>query len=214
VTTRIHPTALVEKGVEIGEGTAVWDGVHIRAPARIGASSSVGGKTYIAYGVEIGDRVKINSQVYIPTGVTIEDGVMVSAGVIFTNDRYPRATTTDLRTLRGSGPDERTRPTRVREGATLGAGSIVGCDLEIGRFAIVGMGAVVTRSVPDFHLVLGVPAVPVSIVCRCGQPLVRFVGDKLPDRDEVACRTCGLRYATQGGIVTELSPPQGALRHQ
>ena len=144
--------------MEIGPGTAVWDNVHIRAPARIGRDCIVGGKTYIAYGVDIGDLVKINAGVYVCTAVTIERGVMISAGVIFTNDRFPRATTPDLSELRASTPDESTRPTLVREGATIGAGAVIGCDLSIGRFAMVGMGAVVTRSVADFSLALGNPA--------------------------------------------------------
>ena len=93
---RIHPSAFVEEGVEIGDGTSVWDNVHLRGPSRIGRDCIIGGKSVIAYGVTIGDRVKINSMVYIPTGVTIETGAMISAGTIFTNDRYPRATTPDL----------------------------------------------------------------------------------------------------------------------
>ena len=97
---RIHPTALIEDGVEIGEDTAVWDAVHIRAPSSIGRNCIIGEKSYIAYGVEIGDRVKINAFVYICTAVTIETGVMIAAGTIFTNDRFPRATTPDLSALR------------------------------------------------------------------------------------------------------------------
>ena len=89
-STRIHPTAAIEDGVEIGEGTAIWDSVHIRGPGTsIGSSVIVGEKTYIAYDVNIGNRVKINAFVYICAGVTIEDGVMISAGTIFTNDRFP-----------------------------------------------------------------------------------------------------------------------------
>ena len=95
--------------------------------------------------------------VYICAAVTIEDGVMISAGTIFTNDRFPRATMPDLKTLRPSEPDEHTLPTLVREGATIGAGCIIGNDLEIGRWAMVGMGSLVTKSVPDFHLVIGYP---------------------------------------------------------
>ncbi len=155
----VHPTALVEAGVEIGPGSSLWDNVHIRGPATtIGADCIIGEKSYIAYGVTIGDRVKINAFVYICTGVTIEDGVMVSAGTIFTNDRYPRAATSDLTALRPSDPDEDTLATLVREGATIGAGAIIGPGLEIGRFAMVGMGSVVTHSVPDFALVIGNPA--------------------------------------------------------
>ena len=120
---RIHPTAEIEDGVEIGAGTAIWSGVHVRGRARaIGDECIVGERTYIGYGVQIGDRVKLNAFVYVCTGVTIEDGVMVGAGTIFTNDRYPRATTPDLTTLRPSEPDEHTLPTLVGEGATIGAG--------------------------------------------------------------------------------------------
>ena len=95
----MHPTAIVEDGVEIGPGTSVWSHVHIRGPARIGADCIIGEKTYIAYDVDIGDRVKINAFVYICAGVTIEDGVMISAGTVFTNDRFPRATMPDLSQL-------------------------------------------------------------------------------------------------------------------
>ena len=132
--------------------------------------------------------------VYICTGVTLEDGVMVAAGTIFTNDRFPRATTPDLAALRPSHPDAHTLPTRVRQGATIGAGAVIGCDLEIGRFAMVGMGAVVSRSVPDFHLALGNPARSVGCVCRCGEPLVRFAAGGLPPPGRVACGACGRAY--------------------
>jgi UDP-2-acetamido-3-amino-2,3-dideoxy-glucuronate N-acetyltransferase len=172
----IHPTAIIEEDVEIGAGTAIWDHVHIRRGARIGEQCIIGEKTYIAYQVRIGNRVKINAFVYICAAVTIEDGVMVSAGTIFTNDRFPRAATADLKQLRPSEVDEHTRPTLVREGATIGAGCTIGNDLVIGRFAMVGMGSLVTKSAPDFHLVLGHPAVPVGCVCRCGQIFLRYSG--------------------------------------
>ena len=94
-----------------------------------------------------------------------------------------------------------------REGASLGAGCVIGCDLEIGRFAMVGMGSVVTRSVPAFHLAVGRPARSVAVVSRAGEPLVRFSGALPPDRDEVVCPTSGLRYAIRGGEVVELDPP-------
>ena len=202
---RVHPTAIVEPNVTLGPGTAVWDSVHIRHGTVLGEECIVGEKTYIAYGVRIGNRVKINSHVYVCTAVTIEDGVMVSAGVIFTNDRFPRATTPDLTRLRPSDPDEHTLPTLVREGATIGAGCVIGNDLAIGRWAMVGMGSVVTKSVPDFHLVLGNPARSVGAVCRCGQLLCRFA-DGDADR-RVECRACGLAYHIGGTAVTELTPP-------
>lgn len=196
MTVRIHPTAMVEAGVEIGDGTSVWDNVHIRGPARIGRDCIVGGKTIVSYGVVIGDRVKINSFVYIPTGVTIETGVMISAGAIFTNDRYPRATTPDLSALRGSEPDEKTLPTVVREGATIGAGCLIGPGVEIGAFAMVGMGAVVTRDVAPHALVIGSPARMAGLVCRCGEPLLK--GEPRAAEAELSCASCGRIFALRG----------------
>lgn len=202
---RIHPTAIVEEGVEIGPRTSVWDNVHIRHSSRIGEACIIGEKTYIAYDVHIGNRVKINAFVYICNAVTIEDGVMISAGTIFTNDRFPRAATSDLKSLRPSEPDEHTLPTLVREGATIGAGATIGNDLVIGRFAMVGMGALVTKSVPDFHLAIGHPAASVGCVCRCGQLLMRFrERGEAGHLEEVTCSACGLKYTIKDHVVTEL----------
>ncbi|MBV9957425.1 MAG: N-acetyltransferase [Acidobacteria bacterium] len=200
---RIHPTALIEDGVRLGRGTSVWDSVHIRHSTTLGEECIVGEKTYIAYGVSIGNRVKINAMVYICNAVTIEDGVMISAGTIFTNDRFPRATTSDLKELRSSEPDEHTLPTLVREGATIGAGSVIGNDLVIGRFAMIGMGSLVTKSVPDFHLALGSPARSVGCVCRCGQMLLRFHENEPANLAEVKCSACELRYEVKDGEVRE-----------
>jgi UDP-2-acetamido-3-amino-2,3-dideoxy-glucuronate N-acetyltransferase len=202
-----HPTAIIEEGVEIGPGTSIWDNVHIRHSSRIGEQCIVGEKSYIAYGVKIGSRVKINAFVYICNAVTIEDGVMISAGTTFTNDRFPRATTPDLKQLRSSDPDEHTLPTLVREGATIGAGCTIGNDLSIGRFAMVGMGSLVTRSVPDFHLAYGHPASSQGCVCRCGMLLLRF-SDRDGGSREVACSGCGLRYAVKDRVVAEIAPPR------
>jgi UDP-2-acetamido-3-amino-2,3-dideoxy-glucuronate N-acetyltransferase len=208
VTVRIHPTARIEEGVAIGGGTVIWDHVHIRGPGTtIGAECIVGEKTYIAYGVAIGNRVKLNAFVYVCNAVTIEDGVMVAAGTIFTNDRFPRATTVDLRRLRSSGPDDHTRPTLVREGATIGAGCVIGNDLAIGRFAMIGMASVITHPVPDFHLVVGHPARSIGMVCRCGEPFVRHAPGAKPEFREYRCAVCGLRYAVESDRVRELSPP-------
>ncbi len=193
---RIHPTALVEEGVVLGEDTAVWDGVHIRRGARIGRSCIIGEKTYIAYDVRVGDLVKINAHVYICTGVTIEKGVMIAAGTIFTNDRFPRATDPGLSCLRPSEPGEETERTLVKEGATLGSGALIGPGVTIGRWAMVGMGAVVTRDVPDFALVLGNPAARKGWVCRCGK--------KLPLASSPSCPACGRSYnLLDEGILVE-----------
>jgi UDP-2-acetamido-3-amino-2,3-dideoxy-glucuronate N-acetyltransferase len=204
---RVHPTAIVEQNVTLGEGTSVWDNAHIRFNTQIGEQCIIGGKTYIAYGVKIGNRCKINAQVYICNAVTLEDGVMVSAGTIFTNDRFPRAATNDLTQLRPSEPDEHTLSTLVRSGATIGAGCIIGNDLTIGRFAMLGMGSVVTKSVADFHLVLGHPARSVGCVCRCGEPLVKWNSQSLVTENHecLTCRVCALTYSVTQGEVQELN---------
>jgi acetyltransferase-like isoleucine patch superfamily enzyme len=201
---KIHPTAIIEDDVKIGEGTSVWDNVHIRHGAQIGDECIVGEKTYIAYDVKIGNCVKINAMVYICAAVTIEDGVMISASTTFTNDRFPRATFPDLKNLRPSEPDEHTLPTLVREGATIGAGCIIGNDLEIGRWAMVGMGSIVTKSVPDFHLVLGSPARSVGAVCKCGQLMHRFAENYQTQEASLNCPSCDSRYSMKQGRISEL----------
>jgi UDP-2-acetamido-3-amino-2,3-dideoxy-glucuronate N-acetyltransferase len=207
MAARIHATAIIENNVSIGEGSSVWDNVHIRFDSTIGEECIIGEKSYLAYGVKIGDRVKINAFVYICNAVTIEDGVMISAGTIFTNDRFPRATTSDLKQLRPSDPDEHTLPTLVKAGATIGAGCTIGNDLSIGRFAMVGMGSLVTKSVPDFHLSIGHPAKSVGAVCRCGQLLTRFPEGAAAFTGDIECPSCGLKYAITAGEVIEVNPP-------
>lgn len=203
---RIHPTAILEEGVTVGFGSSVWDNVHIRHSTRIGNECIIGEKTHISYSVVIGNRVKINAFVYICTSVTLEDGVMVSAGTVFTNDRFPRATFPSLDRLRSSEPDEQTLPTLVERGATIGAGSIIGCGLTIGAFAMVGMGSVVTKSVLPFHLVVGNPARIVGCVCRCGQPIAKYDPGQSMVVEHTVCSACGLEYAvSENGTLTELS---------
>jgi len=201
-TTRVHPTAQIEAGVVLGNGTSVWDHVHIRHDTSLGEQCIVGGKTYIAYAVVIGNRCKINSSVYICTGVTIEDGVMIAAGTIFTNDRYPRAASADLLQLLPSDPDELTETTLVKCGATIGAGCLIGSNLTIGRWAMIGMGSVVTRDVPDFHLCVGSPVRSIGAVCRCGNVLEMF-GDEMSMQATLTCLRCQRQYTRMHRQIAE-----------
>lgn len=190
---RIHPTALIEEGVTLGAGTAVWDNVHIRRGASLGRRCIVGEKTYIAYDVKIGDLVKLNAFVYVCAGVTIEDRVMIAAGVVFTNDRFPRAAEPESDELLPSDPTDETLTTVVRRGATIGANATIGPGLELGESCMVGMGAVVTRSVAPLQLVVGCPARPAGWVCLCGRPV------RLPASSSVVCGSCGRRLFIQNG---------------
>ncbi|MBL8728079.1 MAG: N-acetyltransferase [Planctomycetes bacterium] len=186
---RIHPTALVEHDVQIGAGTAVWDGVHIRGGARIGRDCIVGEKTYVAGDVRIGDRCKLNACVYVCAGIELEDGVLVAAHTVFTNDPTPRATDPEVRALLASEAPAAMPRTLVRRGASIGANCTIGPGLELGAFCLVGMGSTVTRPVPPHALVLGNPARLVGAVCRCGRRVATAVRGTVPIGDH-RCR-CG-----------------------
>jgi|SRR5450755_192935 UDP-2-acetamido-3-amino-2,3-dideoxy-glucuronate N-acetyltransferase len=203
MSIRIHPTAIIEENVAIGDGTSIWDNVHIRHDARIGINCIVGEKSHISYGVTIGNLVKINAFVYICTAVTIEDGVMISAGCTFTNDRYPRAADPELTMLRTSEPDRHTLPAVVCAGATIGAGCIIGPGLTVGRFAMIGMGCLVTQSVPDFALMIGRPAHCVGYVCYCGEPVIRFQLGEEPSESQAICQACGRQYELRGSQLIQ-----------
>jgi acetyltransferase-like isoleucine patch superfamily enzyme len=202
---RIHPTALVEDGVVIGPGTSIWDNVHVRGPATIGRDCIIGEKTYVAYGVRIGDYAKVNAQVYVCTGVTLEDRVFVAAGVVFTNDRFPRAFADGYEGLAPSEPNEETLETFVRTGATIGARAVIGPGIEIGAYAMVGMGSVVAGDVPAHALVFGSPARIRGWVCVCGTPVVRGDDADWSTPQQRACERCGRRYRL-GGDDRRLTP--------
>jgi UDP-2-acetamido-3-amino-2,3-dideoxy-glucuronate N-acetyltransferase len=196
----VHRTALVEENVQIGPRSSVWDHAHLRRGAVVGADCIVGGKSYLANSVRIGDRCKVNAMVYLCSGVTLGDGVFIAAHTTFTNDFYPRACVNDLSELRPSVVDEHTTFTTVQDGVTIGAAATVGSDLAIGRFAVIGMGAVVTRTVPAYTLVLGAPARPVALVCRCGRPIASLRDGFLAD-GEYRCAPCDLTYGVRAGAV-------------
>lgn len=193
---RIHPTAIVEDGVVLGPGTAVWDHAHLRRGARVGADCILGEKAYLAYDVVVGDLCKLNACVYLCAGVELGRGVMVAAHTVFTNDRFPRAADPDLQALAPSEPTAATLRTVVRDGATIGANCTIGPGLELGAFCMVGMGSVVTAAVPPHALVAGNPATLRGLVCRCGELVARAVAGTVPAGSH-PCR-CGRRVSWAG----------------
>lgn len=174
--TAIHPTAIVEEGALIGPGTRVWHRSHVRSGSRIGADCTIGFSVYVDTGVVVGDRCKIQNHVSLYRGVVLEDDVFVGPAVTFTNDRYPRASSRDWEVV----------TTSVRVGASIGANATIVCGTEIGRWATIGAGAVLTQSAPPHGLMLGAPARLAGWVCVCGRPLARL-GEAAPAR----CPHCG-----------------------
>jgi len=173
-----HPSAIVDEGAVIGERTRVWHFVHVCSGAHIGAGCSLGQNVFVAGRVSIGDNVRIQNNVSVYDDVTLEDDVFCGPSMVFTNVINPRAHV--------PRKDEYLK-TLVRRGATLGANSTIVCGHTIGEYAFVGAGAVVTRDVAPYALVLGTPARRVGWMCQCGVRLPAGVG-------QVACKACGTRY--------------------
>ncbi len=165
----VHPTAEVAPGAVVGAGTRVWHHAQVREGAIIGQQCILGKGVYIDAGVRLGDRVKVQNGASVYHGVTVEEGVFIGPGALLINDRQPRAINPDG-TLK-TDADWVVTPTLVQTGASIGAAAVVLPGVTVGRWALVGAGAVVTTDVPDHGLVLGVPARLVGYVCRCGQRL-------------------------------------------
>ena len=159
----VHPTAVVEDGAVLGEGTRVWHQAHVRSGARVGAHCVLGKNVFVDAAAVVGDRCKIQNNVSVYSGVELADEVFVGPSAVFTNDRLPRAV----------NPDWEIVATRVERGASVGANATVVCGVTIGAAAMVAAGAVVTRSVAPHQLVAGNPARPAGWVCRCGRIVSR-----------------------------------------
>jgi len=163
----IHPTAEVSPKANIGEGTRIWHHAQVREAVTIGKNCIVGKGVYIDFDVWVGDNVKIQNGAMLYHGLTVEDGVFIGPQACMTNDEFPRAITPEGE-LKGND-DWTVGPIVIRYGASIGACSVILPNVTVGRFALVAAGAVVTRSVPDHGLVVGVPARLVGYVCRCGR---------------------------------------------
>jgi UDP-2-acetamido-3-amino-2,3-dideoxy-glucuronate N-acetyltransferase len=153
-----HSTAVVEDGASVGDGTRIWHFAHVRQGATIGTDCSIGKDVFVDSGAIVGDRCKVQNGVSVYSGVTLENEVFVGPNAVFTNDLRPRAVS----------PNWEIVPTTVRTGASIGANATVVCGNEIGRYAMVAAGAVVTHDVADHELVIGNPARHAGWVCRCG----------------------------------------------
>lgn len=182
----IHPTAIVEPGATVGSGTKIWHFAHISKNARIGKNCVLGQNVFVAEGATIGNNCKVQNNVSLYKGVCLEEGVFCGPSCVFTNVINPRAFIERKTEF---------KPTLVKKGASIGANATIVCGNTIGRYALVGAGAVVTRDIPDYALVAGVPARPVGWVCKCGTKLI------IDDR-RARCPRCGNEYQPddEGGL--------------
>jgi acetyltransferase-like isoleucine patch superfamily enzyme len=202
----VHPAAIVETE-QIGPHTRIWAFVHVMANAAIGANCNIGDHCFIESGAVLGDNVTVKNGNMIWEGIVLEDGVFVGPHVFFTNDRYPRSPRLPQARARYAGRDW-LEPTIVRRGASLGAGATLLAGITVGEFAMVGAGAVVTRDVPAYALVVGHPARVKGWVCQCGQPLKFGEGGSIPreatpgSQEGAECPDCGRAYIGDGKLVT------------
>jgi UDP-2-acetamido-3-amino-2,3-dideoxy-glucuronate N-acetyltransferase len=183
----IHSSAIVDEGARLGTGTRVWHFAHVCAGARIGDGCSLGQGVYVGNDVSIGHNVKIQNNVSVYDAVTLEDDVFCGPSMVFTNVYNPRSAVTRKNEY---------RRTLVRRGATLGANCTIVCGHTVGRYAFVGAGAVINRDVPDFALMVGVPARQAGWMSRHGERLeLPLTGD-----GEAACPATGERYVLRNSV--------------
>jgi UDP-2-acetamido-3-amino-2,3-dideoxy-glucuronate N-acetyltransferase len=184
----VHPTSVIDEGAEIAEGTKIWHFSHVMAGAKLGANCNLGQNVVISPRVTVGNNVKIQNNVSVYTGVVLEDNVFCGPSMVFTNVINPRSHVTRKHEY---------RTTRVREGASIGANATVVCGVTLGRYSFVAAGAVVTRDVADYSLVVGVPAQHAGWMCYCGV--------RLPDLEgTVACPACERHYHIDGASCHEV----------
>jgi UDP-2-acetamido-3-amino-2,3-dideoxy-glucuronate N-acetyltransferase len=155
---KVEPTSIVDENALVGDGTRVWNFVHVREKAVIGKNCVLGDYVYVGRGVKLGDGVKLENRATVYEGVTIEDKVFVGPNATFTNDLIPRSFSTDWKIL----------PTLVKKGASIGARTVIVCGVTVGEYALIGAGSVVTKDVPPHALAYGNPAKIRGFVCRKG----------------------------------------------
>jgi len=197
VSSRIQPTAQVDETATIGDGTTIWDLAQIREDARLGGGCIVGRGAYVGPGVRIGDHVKLQNYALVYEPAVLGDGVFVGPAAVLTNDYFPRSVDPQGRLKRGD--DWEAVAVVVDEGASLGARSVCVAPVRIGRWALVAAGAVVTRDVPDFALVAGVPARRIGWVGRAGVRLAERDGEL----GVWECPETGALYDEKDGVLLE-----------
>lgn len=184
----VHPSAIVDEGAQIGEGSRVWHFVHVCGGAKIGKRVSLGQNVFVGNRVVIGDECKVQNNVSVYDNVTLEDGVFCGPSMVFTNVYNPRSFVERKNEY---------RDTLVKRGATLGANCTIVCGVTIGQFAFVGAGAVINRDVPDFALVVGVPGRQIGWMSQYGEQLDL----PLSGNGEARCSHTGTRYVLENGVL-------------
>jgi UDP-2-acetamido-3-amino-2,3-dideoxy-glucuronate N-acetyltransferase len=184
----VHESSYVDDGCEIGEGTKIWHFSHIMSGCRIGKRCNIGQNVVVSPQVVIGENVKIQNNVSLYTGVILEDDVFCGPSMVFTNVVNPRSHVVRK---------DEYRETRVKRGASFGANCTVVCGHTVGAYAFIGAGAVVTKDVPDYALLVGNPARIAGWMCQCG---IKLASDRLPPA-AVTCAACGSRYRTKNGLL-------------
>ena len=183
----VHESSYIDEGCTIGEGTKIWHFSHIMTDCTIGKNCNIGQNVVISPGVSIGDRCKIQNNVSVYTGVVCEEGVFLGPSCVFTNVINPRSLI--------EKKDEYRR-TLLKKGASVGANATIICGNTIGRFALVGAGAVVTKDVEDYAIVVGNPAKKIGYACECGVTLNK-------SGNEYHCPECDKIYITQNNTLKE-----------
>ncbi|MFD0265043.1 acyltransferase [Streptomyces sp. NPDC127106] len=197
MSVRIQPSSQVDGTAELGDGTTIWDLAQVREEARLGRDCIVGRGAYVGPGVRIGDRVKLQNYALVYEPAELGDGVFIGPAAVLTNDFYPRSVDPDGRLKRGD--DWEAAGVVVAEGASLGARSVCVAGVRVGRWALVAAGAVVSRDVPDFALVAGVPARRIGWVGRAGVRLV----ERGVEPGVWECPRTGALYEEADGALAE-----------
>ena len=181
-----HPTSIIDEGAVIGDGTRIWQWCHVMKGAVIGENCNIGENAFIESGVTLGNHVKVKNNVALYTGFHCEDDVFIGPNAVFTNVANPRSFIERKSEF---------KDTLIRKGATIGANATIVCGHDIGKYAFIGAGSVVTKEVPDYVMVVGNPARFYSYVCKCGCKL----------DESMTCTECGAKYKKdEKGIVSEL----------